>query len=274
MNTSPVTLAELARATEDLPLETPAAPTSCGASLATRSLAEVFAAEAEGRDPLAPSPEDIATLTTQYRKAVNGLYEAYLFGQMMVTVKASLTRETAEISHGDKAIVGGWNAGTGLKAWLAQHCPEINYKTALRFLAVAEKTNAALAESEAVPASPRAALSAGEGLGREVRSKSVGDMSTAPETFPEETIRAFLEGKSQRQLLGRGGAREGAGRPRKDWEAALGQSPEAAFKRLEEALSPLNELVVIKATHRLLAAADLETFRTAIDLLHERVHEE
>lgn len=232
MNTSPVTLAELAHATEDLPLETPAAPTSCGASLATRSLAEVFAAEAEGRDPLAPSPEDIATLTTQYRKAVNGLYEAYLFGQMLLTVKTRLegqmqgltpplhpaeaqgasphgaadaangetlknqaflgdaARGTAEISHGDKAIVGGWNAGTGLKAWLAQHCPEINYSTARRFLAVAEKTNAALAESEAVPASPRPALSAGEGLGR-----------GAPETFPEETIRAYLEGKSQRQLL-------------------------------------------------------------------------
>ena len=271
MNTSPVTLAELARATEDLPLETPAAPTSCGASLATRSLAEVFAAEAEVRDPLAPSPEDIATLTTQYRKAVNGLYEAYLFGQMLAAVKAKLeaaprdaARGTARWQeHGGAVAAPGWNAGTGLKAWLAQHCPEINYSTARRFLAVAEKTNAALAESEAVPASPRPALSAGEGLGR-----------GAPETFPEETIRAYLEGKSQRQLLGRGGAREGAGRPRKDWEAALGQSPEAAMKRLEEALSPLNELVVIKATHRLLAAADLETFRAAIDLLHERVHEE
>ena len=202
--TTPISLAELARATEDLPLETPAAPTSCGASLATRSLSEVFAAEAEGRDPLAPSPEDIATLTTQYRKAVNGLYEAYVFGQMLLTVKqrleapftGSLTRENAReipqtgAKNGGTLAAGGWNAGTGLKAWLAEHCPEINYKTALRFLSVAEKTNAALAESEAVPASPRPALSAGEGLGR-----------GAPETFPEETIRAFLEGKSQRQLL-------------------------------------------------------------------------
>ena len=271
MNTSPVTLAELARATEDLPLETPAAPTSCGASLATRSLAEVFAAEAEGRDPLAPSPEDIATLTTQYRKAVNGLYEAYVFGQMLMAVKSRIeapspgdaTRGTArcEQDHGGALVAPGWNAGTGLKAWLAQHCPEINYSTARRFLAVAEKTNAALAESEAVPASPRPALSAGEGLGR-----------GAPETFPEETIRAFLEGKSQRQLLGRGGAREEAGRPRKNWAEALGASPEAAMKRLEEALAPLNELVVVKQTHRLLAAADLETLRAAIDLLHERVH--
>lgn len=261
MNTSPVTLAELAHATEDLSLEAPAAPTSCGASLATRSLAEVFAAEAEGRDPLAPSPEDIATLTTQYRKAVNGLYEAYLFGQMMVTVKASLTRETG--SYGQPA------AGSGLKGWLEKHCPEINYKTALRFLAVAEKTNAALAESEAVPASPRAGVTpaAGEGARSPFPSETPFLL-----TFPEETIRAFLEGKSQRRFLGRGGAREEAGRPRKNWAEALGASPEAAMKRLEEALAPLNELVVVKQTHRLLAAADLETLRAAIDLLHERVH--
>ncbi len=216
--TTTISLAELARATEDLPLETPAAPTSCGASLATRSLAEVFAAEAEGRDPLAPSPEDIATLTTQYRKAVNGLYEAYLFGQMLLAVKArlegaahpldpaeaqgasprfsrSLTRETAGKSFDE---MHGWNAGTGLKAWLAQHCPEINYKTALRFLAVAEKTNAALAESEAVPASPRAGVTpaAGEGARSPFPSETPFLL-----TFPEETIRAFLEGKSQRQLL-------------------------------------------------------------------------
>lgn len=164
---------------------------------------------------------------------------------------------------------GGWNAGTGLKAWLAEHCPEINYKTALRFLAVAEKTNAALAESEAVPASPRAGVTpaAGEGAHSPFPSETPFLL-----TFPEETIRAFLEGKSQRQLLGRGGAREEAGRPRKNWAEALGASPEAAMKRLEEALAPLNELVVVKQTHRLLAAADLETLLAAIDLLHERVH--
>lgn len=206
MNTSPVTLAELAHATEDLPLETPAAPTSCGASLATRSLSEVFAAEAEVRDPLAPSPEDIATLTTQYRKAVNGLYEAYLFGQMLAAVKAKLeaaprdaARGTARWQeHGGAVAAPGWNAGTGLKAWLAQHCPEINYSTARRFLAVAEKTNAALAESEAVPASPRAGVTpaAGEGARSPFPSETPFLL-----TFPEETIRAYLEGKSQRQLL-------------------------------------------------------------------------
>ena len=236
-----------------------AAPTSCGASLATRSHSEVFAAEAEGRAPLAPSPEDIATLTTQYRKAVNGLYEAYLFGQMLLAVQKrlslSLTRETK----------GEWHApaGSGIKGWLAQHCPEINYKTALRFLAVAEKTHAALAAGD--PAAP--------GAWGEAPCASAG-VEGAAQAPSEATVRAFLEGKSQRAVLRAGGARAGAGRPRKDWAAALGTSPEAAMKRLEEALAPLNELIVVKGTHRLLAAADLETLRAAIDLLHERVHAE
>lgn len=249
-------------------------------------------------DPLTPTPQDLAALTDQYRKAVNGLYEAYLFGQMLAQVKArlegaaypldpaeaqgasphgfsgnqilvcSLTRETAKM---DSETRGGWNAGTGLKAWLAEHCPEINYKTALRFLAVAEKTNAALAESEAVPASPRAGVTpaAGEGARSPIPSETPFLL-----TFPEETIRAFLEGKSQRQLLRTGGAREGAGRPRKNWTEALGTSPEAAMKRLEEALAPLNKLIVVRQTHRLLSALDLETVRDAVDLLHERVHAE
>lgn len=236
------------------------APTSCGASLATRTLAEVFT----------PSPEDIATLTTQYRKAVNGLYEAYRFGQMLAQVKARLeaalgdaARGTAEISHGDRAIVGGWNAGTGLKAWLAEHCPEINYSTARRFLAIAEKTNAALAAAPAEGAS--------EPWG-EAPCASAG-VEGAAQAPSEQAVRDFLEGKSQRAVLRLGGKREGAGRKPKDWAAALGESPMVAMKRLEAALVPLNELIVVKALHHLLAPADLETVRGAIDLLRERIWE-
>ncbi len=281
MNTSPVTLAEvrsasegamstLARATEDLPFapptETPAAPTSCGASLATPAPA-----------PLAPSPEDIATLTTQYRKAVNGLYEAYLFGQMLAQVKTRLeatfgdvTRGTAEISGGKNAIVGGWNAGTGLKAWLAQHCPEINYSTARRFLAVAEKTNAALAESEAVPASPRAGVTpaAGEGARSPFPSETPFLL-----TFPEETIRAYLEGKSQRQLLGRGGAREGAGRSVKSAAEALDRDGTMTWRTIERPLIELNRILLDGKRWRQLNPDDLATLRRALATLCAEVAE-
>ena len=138
---------------------------------------------------LAPTEQEVALLTTQYRKAVNGLYEAYRFGQMLAQVKARLedafgdaARGTAEISGGKNAIVGGWNAGTGLKAWLAEHCPEINYSTARRFLQVAEKTHAALSSGD----SPVDC------------SLSTVDSAAEPS---EQAVRDFLEGKSQRQVL-------------------------------------------------------------------------
>ena len=261
------------------------APTSCGASLATRTLAEVFT----------PSPEDIATLTTQYRKAVNGLYEAYRFGQMLAQVKArleqftsSLTRENASGITVQGANGGtlnpGWNAGTGLRGWIAEHCPEINYKTALRFLAIAEKTNLALAAQSTVDSRQGAASRDGEADGTRDFNGSDGLSTSSASTVgcqlstvdcepSEQAVRDFLEGKSQRAVLRLGGKREGAGRKPKDWAAALGESPMVAMKRLEAALVPLNELIVVKALHRLLAPADLETVRGAIDLLRERIWE-
>ena len=262
-----------------------------------------------------PSPEDVETLTTQYKKAVNGLYEAYVFGTMLLAVKArlegaarpldpapaqgagprpapvgagfaetqeplentgsfgSLTRETTErISFGKNGIVADWRAGTGLKAWLARHCPEINYKTACRFLAVAERTHAALAAASDPQAPGASESSVSPSIWGEAPCASAG-VEGAAQAPSEAAVRAFLEGKSQRAVLRAGGARAGAGRPRKDWAAALGTSPEAAFKRLEEALAPLNELIVVKGTHRLLAAGDLETVRAAVALLAARLAE-
>lgn len=293
--------------------------------------------------------EAAAALSAQYRYAVDGLYEAYRFGLILLVVKRylewkgeggsegegaarpldpaeaqgasprpapvgagfvdaeidgadtlgnggftgesarGLAREmTQKGANGGLLAAGGWNRGTGLKAWLARYCPEINYSTAKRFLAVAERTHAALMAASAPQASaspssqadwgPAPCAGAGEGARSPFPPEAaqvpaeVGTPFAIP-TFPEETVRAYLEGKSQRQLLGRGGARAGAGRPRKDWAAALGTSPEAAFKRLEEALAPLNELIVVKGTHRLLAAADLETVRAAVALLAARLSE-
>ncbi len=83
---------------------------------------------------LAPTEQEVALLEDAFGDAARG---------------------TAEISGGKNAIVGGWNAGTGLKAWLAEHCPEINYSTARRFLQVAEKTHAALSSGDS-PVRPSA----------------------------------------------------------------------------------------------------------------------
>ena len=99
-----------------------------------------------------PSAADVAIFKAQYERALNGLYEAWKFGEMMRILKArmegdnaespgSLTRENARLTqpHGGALAAGGWNAGTGLKAWLGAHAREVNYKTAMRFLAIAER---------------------------------------------------------------------------------------------------------------------------------------
>lgn len=168
-----------------------------------------------------PDARDVDLLRSQYQKAVNGLYEAYLFGVMLQKVKAaleaqgeglpqganaapctpakaqgalpqmmgengdemgaspevspcSLTRENARRIVGNNGnemtCAGGWNAGMGLKGWLAKAAPEVNYKTAMRFLAVAERCQEA------------------------VRPGVEGwDYDYA--------VRNYLEGKSQRRLL-------------------------------------------------------------------------
>lgn len=240
---------------------------------------------------LEPTAEDVAMLTKQYQKALDGLYEAYRFGMMLRAVKERLeaaedaaddsrfaihdsptpeplqnagslgdaARGTAErISTGDCGISGGWNRGTGLKGWLAQWCPEINYSTARRFLAVAEKTVAALALADE---------SAGESQGAPNDSRFAIHDSPDP-----DKVRAFLAGRSQRSILRLGGKREGAGRKAKDWAAALNAAPEIAWKELSEPLDRLSDLIVRERRHAVLTPQDLHTLRDAIDLLHEVIH--
>ena len=247
---------------------------------------------------LAPTQEEVALLTRQYQKALDGLFEAYQFGMMLRAVRIRLeeadaaaeaaaeplqnadasgdaARGTArEITLGNNGNVlheGGWNRGTGLKGWLATYCPEINYSTARRFLAVAERTVSALALAEA-EGGVDDGLPAPTGAGRgEAPCASAGEGARSP--FPPEAkVREFLAGKSQRAVLRLGGKREGAGRKAKDWAAALEASPEVAWKELEEPLGRLSRLIVRERRHAALTAADLATLRDAIDLLHERVH--
>ena len=251
---------------------------------------------------LAPTQEEVALLTRQYQKALDGLYEAYQFGRMLLAVKARLEAAETEITKNttgtkteNQALLcsaargtakieeeerGGWNRGMGLKGWLATYCPEINYSTARRFLAVAEKTVAALALADA-EGGEGALAGAGEQrtengeqnalTGDEAAEPSL-QASNLPNFPPEAKVRAFLAGKSQRAVLRLGGKREGAGRKAKDWAAALEASPEIAWKELSEPLDRLSDLIVRQRRHAALTPTDLHTLRDAIDLLHEVIH--
>ena len=159
--------------------------------------------------PLAPTAQEVALLPAQYHKALDGLYEAYRFGMMLLQVKARLesdpqgspenqgfssgaargTAREVTIGKNGNALTGsGWNAGMGLKGWLAEHCPEINYSTARRFLSVAEKTNLALGEE----------ATSDDIAPRDARTYPLAANAAEPS---EAAVRAYLSGKSQRQVL-------------------------------------------------------------------------
>ncbi len=162
-------------------------------------------------------------------------------------------------------VTPGWNRGTGLKGWLAQFCPEINYSTAKRFLAVAEKTVAALALEAAEGGDPATPPDAPQGASNDSRF-------TIHDSPDPDKVREFLAGRSQRSILRLGGARPGAGRKAKDLAAALEASPEIAWKELSEPLDRLSDLIVRQRRHAALTPTDRHTLRDAIDLLHEVVH--
>ena len=93
----------------------------------TPSLPRTRGRAGEGDSP--HSPEAVAT---QYRKAVAGALEMLRFGAMLIEVDSCLTRETAHVGQRNQ------HTGETLKGWLEAHCPEVNYKTAMRFKALAQ----------------------------------------------------------------------------------------------------------------------------------------
>ena len=79
-------------------------------------------------NPVQNSPADIAgALTTQYQAVVAAtgqmLREAVKFGAMLMELETIV----------GKSQGGRGTDGDGIKAWLAEHCPEINYATAMGY---------------------------------------------------------------------------------------------------------------------------------------------
>jgi len=70
------------------------------------------------------------TVTAQYKRAIAGALEMLRFGAMLIEVDMSLTRETHK--------GGCFQTGETIKAWLETNCPDINYKTAMRFKSLAD----------------------------------------------------------------------------------------------------------------------------------------
>jgi hypothetical protein len=80
--------------------------------------------------PEAATPYAPDVVTAQYKRAVAGALEMVRFGAMLVEI------DTALAAGGQDP--NGRRGEESLHGWLEAHCPDINYKTAMRFKLLAE----------------------------------------------------------------------------------------------------------------------------------------
>ena len=125
-------------------------------------------------------------LTTQYRAVVAAtgqmLREAVKFGAMLMELETILGKSQ-----------GGYNSeGEGIKGWLAENCPEINYSTAVNYKALAAKSAALIG---GMGLQVVAALQGGERV-----TKTSGEVIDVPAEIIERRDQLFEECDSRRKL--------------------------------------------------------------------------
>ena len=182
-------------------------------------------------------------LPKQYRRAGAGTREILIFGAMMDRLGGVLSRQNTPSAY---------QPGTGLKAWLAKHCPEIHYHTAYAFLNLARGMVRALslpAEADV----PRLLGARVKELGEEERPlrKKLDEALAGKSRRQLEFDFGIRAGKSEGQL---GGKREGAGR--KGFSEVAEQMRIDAFFGAER-MGPLIEAVLTKRWHLRIGNADM-----------------
>jgi hypothetical protein len=132
------------------------------------------------------TPVDV---TAQYRRAISGTLEMLRFGAMLVEIDQDLRKDT----RGNQYQQGNG----GLQKWLTGNCPDVNYKTAMRFKHLADN----LQREFNIPAkvSLTAALPAADGS--TMVNNSVPESKRNKVTDIQAEIWEFVQGKSARQLL-------------------------------------------------------------------------
>ena len=138
-------------------------------------------------NPVQNSPADIAgALTTQYQAVVAAtgqmLREAVKFGAMLMELETIV----------GKSHAGRDSEGDGIKGWLAEHCPEINYKTATVYKSLAAKSATLIG---GMGLQVVAALQGGEKV-----TKTDGEVIDVPAEIIEKRDALFAECDSRRKL--------------------------------------------------------------------------
>ncbi len=144
-----------------------------------------------------------------WRRAQGGLAEILRFGAMLLAVGEwldkleNLQQRLSSSGHG-----GDRRSGTGLKAWLETNCPEINYKTAHGYLSAA----AGLRREARLAADVPLLALMGEDPVPDARAERL--RRRVQRVIEGSTLGLLKEAARGPEPGAKGGAREGAGRPR------------------------------------------------------------
>ena len=179
---------------------------------------DIQAAKAEVVDAAAYESATAAHLSSQYRRAegARGAFvrEAVAFGAMMIEAeryfstaveKYKTYQNYKESNKNDKK--GRWGEGrpnSGLEGWLAEHCPEINYKTAQSYKSMAAKMVAMMggesAEVLAALRSPHELAVDSAADGAAAAEPCADCVETVDAEIIETRERLFTEATSRRKL--------------------------------------------------------------------------
>lgn len=152
-----------------------------------------------------------ARLSSQYRRAegARGAFvrEAVAFGAMMIKAERELGSFSTAVEKLDNLSKRGRNGegrpNSGLEGWLAERCPEINYKTAQSYKSMAAKMVAMMggesAEVLAALRSPHELAISYEPSGAETDDDPDG-LGTVDAEIIEARERLFTEATSRRKL--------------------------------------------------------------------------
>ena len=152
-------------------------------------------------------------LTALYRRAESSKIEfvrhAVAFGVMLMEAEADILNGTVSameesVKNAKRGQKGKFcEAGASIEPWLAQNCPEINYKTAQGYKALASKMAALMGgetpEVMAALAAPSERLISYEGAGAETDSEP-GEVLTVSEEMIQMRDEIFASAPSRRKL--------------------------------------------------------------------------
>ena len=230
--------------------------------------------EAGGRPVRGVASEGLiaARLTAAYRRAERArgafMREAVAFGAALIEAERSLVAAATKLNNCEKLSkrgrVGEGRPNSGLEAWLAANCPEINYSTAKDYKRYAARVVAMMGgetlEVLAALRCPNELKVSYEPSGAE--TGAAADVETVSDDVIEAREALFTEATSRRRLeqmwFRFAGGDGGPGRPKGSGAAADG--PVRKLSRADEAKAVWN---------RLLQDAARSSVRDSVPLLGE-----